>query len=161
MTKDDIEILFRTHYRKMLILANTMLHDEESAHDIVHDVFSSLLSGNVESVTDTFLMKGVRFACLKHIRSLNVRERIKRLYSLECSDIESDEWPDEEDVALIREVVDNELSDLTSRIVRLRFYGRKTYKEIATQLCVSEVTVYKHLSHALGVLRQKLNSYER
>ena len=76
MTTDDIEQLFRSNYKEMLILAKRLLHDEESARDIVHDVFASLLSGNVKTATTAYLLNGVRFACLKHIRHLSVRERL-------------------------------------------------------------------------------------
>lgn len=160
LTKDDIEQLFRTYYRKMLILANMLLHDEEAARDIVHDVFSSLLSGKVESVNESYLMSGVRFACMKQIRSLSTEERIKSLYALECNDIDVEEWPDEKAIELLRNAVDNELPDLTRRIVRYRFYDRKPYKEIAEFLSVSEVTVYKHLRHAIDVLRKIIKEHE-
>lgn len=144
----------------MLILANRLLHDEDSARDIVHDVFSSLLSRNVESVTESYLLQGLRFACLKHIRSLSVKERINKLYALDCEEIETEDWPNEEEVSLIRKVVEFELPALTAKIVRLRFYERMSYKEIATNLSISEVTVYKHLHHAIGVLRKKLKDHE-
>ena len=160
MTKEDIELLFRTHYKKMLILANTLLHDEEAARDIVHDVFTSLLTGKTKRVNEAYLMGGVRFACLKRIRSLSVEERLKKLYSMDCDDVERDDWPDEQMIALIRKVVAYELSEMTGRIVRLRFYDQLPYKEIAGLLSVSEVTVYKHLHHAVDVIRKKLKDNE-
>lgn len=160
MTNDEIEQLFRTHYRKMLILANTLLHDEEAARDIVHDVFSSLLSGKVKAVNESYLLNGVRFACLKRIRSLSAEDRIKSLYALEYDDIEAQEWPDEEVIVLMRKVIDQELPDLTRRIIRLRFYDRMSYKEIAGLLSVSEVTVYKHLRHGIDVLRKNIKNHE-
>ena len=160
MTKDDIELLFRTHYRKMLILANTLLHDEEAARDIVHDVFTSLLTGKTERVNEAYLMGGVRFACLKRIRSLSVEARLKKLYSMDCDYVEREEWPDEQMIALIRNVIFCELSEMTGRIVRLRFYERLPYKEIAGLLSVSEVTVYKHLHHAVDIIRKKLKDHE-
>ena len=160
MTRDYIERLFRTHYRKMLILANTLLHDEEAARDIVHDVFSSLLTGKLESVNETYLLNGVRFACLKRIRSLSTEEKIKNLYAFDYDSDESGDWPDEEVIDLLRKVIDQELPELTRRIVRYRFYDRKPYKEISRLLSVSEVTVYKHLRHAINVLRKKIKDHE-
>lgn len=160
MTKDYIELLFRTHYRKMLILANTLMHDEEAAHDIVHDVFSSLLTGNVETANESYLYKGVRFACLNRIRSLSTEEKIRKLYALEYCDYEDDNWPDEEVIDKLRKAIDEELPDFTKRIVRFRFNKRMSYKEIAGLLSVSEVTVYKHLHHAISVLRKKIKDHE-
>lgn len=160
MTKDDIELLFRTHYRKMLILANTLLHDEDAARDIVHDVFASILTGKADTVNEAYLMGGVRFACLKRIRSLSVEQRIKSLYAIDCYDVEKEDWPDEDIIDSLRKVIDCELSEMTGRIVRLRFYDRLTYKEIARLLSVSEVTIYKHLHHAIDVIRKKLKDHE-
>ncbi|MDE7108910.1 MAG: hypothetical protein K2O49_02930, partial [Muribaculaceae bacterium] len=81
--KDDIELLFRTNYKKMLALAIHLLHNEEAARDIVHDIFASILSKQIENVTSAYLLTGVRLACLKYIRSLSIKERINRLYAVD------------------------------------------------------------------------------
>lgn len=161
MPKEDIEQIFRSNYRTMLLLANRMVHDDDAARDIVHDVFASLLSGTVSSATPSYLLSGVRFACLKYIRSLSVREHLNKMYALDLSEMEDEEWPDEDTIAQIHEIVDRNLSELTRRIVMLRFCDRLTYSEIAEETGVSEVSVYKHLHHAMIVLRQNLNGNER
>ncbi len=161
MPKEDIEQIFRSNYRAMLLLANRMVHDEDAARDIVHDVFASLLSGRASAVTPSYLLSGVHFACLKYIRSLSVRERLNKMYALDLSEIEDEEWPDEEAIAQIHKIVDRDLSELTRRIVMLRFCDRLTYSEIAEETGVSEVSVYKHLHHAMIVLRQNFNGNER
>ena len=156
-TKSDIEQLFRSNYRAMLTLAIRLLHDPETARDIVHDVFESVLSENLSTVTSAYLLTGVRFASLKHLRSLSLRERFNNLYALDLDEIEDDEWPDPEDVARLNELIDDELTKQDRRVVRLRFNERLPYSEIAGQLGISEVAVYKHLRHAMNVLRQKFN----
>ncbi len=161
MNKDDIELLFRAHYVKMLKLADTLLHDEEAAHDIVHDVFSSLLIGKEKTVNESYLMNGVKFGCLKYIRSMSTQERIRYLYALEYEEIEDEDWPDDQMIGMLREAIVKELPEMTRLIVRLRFYQRKPYKEIANILSISEVTVYKHLHHAIEVLRKKIKDNER
>ena len=159
-TKEDIEQLFRSHYRAMFLLANRMLHDNDTARDIVHDIFAELLSGRYERVTSSFLMTGVRMACLKHIRSLSFRERVRRLYMLDFEAAEDDNWPDDEDVAKINAIIDL-LPEQTRKVVKLRFCSRLKYSEIAEELSVSEVSVYKHLRRAINVIRQKFNNDER
>ncbi|MDE5850242.1 MAG: hypothetical protein K2H38_08885 [Muribaculaceae bacterium] len=63
--KTHIERLFREHYRQLHRLAKILLHDDELARDIVHDVFASLLSGRKENtVTIGFLLNSVRNRCL-------------------------------------------------------------------------------------------------
>ena len=156
-TKSEIEQLFRGNYMAMLTLAIRLLHDADTARDIVHDVFESVLSGNLSTVTPAYLLTGVRFACLKHLRSLSVRERFNNLYALNLDEIEDDEWPDPEDVARLNELIDGALTSQCRRVVKLRFNKRMTYGEIAGQLGITEVAVYKHLRHAMDVLRQNFN----
>lgn len=103
----------------------------------------------------------MRFACLNHIRNLSVRERLNRLYALDLCEIEDDAWPDDEDVARLNAIVDSRLSDQCRRVVRLRFSGRLSYGDIAAELGISEVAVYKHLRHALNVLRENFIRNER
>lgn len=160
-TVNDIELLFRKNFKAMLTLANRLVHDEETARDIVHDIFASLLSDSPESVTTAYLLNGVRFACLNHIRDLSVRQRIYNLYSYETDDMESDSLPDDEAAARLNAVIERNLTEQCQRVVRLRFTGRLTYREIAEELGISEVAVYKHLRHALNVLRKNIKDYER
>lgn len=159
-TADDIEQLFRNNYKAMLTFANRLVHDSEVARDIVHDVFASLLSGDVTSVTPAYLISGVRYACLKHIRNTSVRERINKMYALDLQEIEDEEWPDDEDMARLNMIIDRLLPEQTKKIVRLRFESKMTYKEIAEEISVSEVSVYKHLRRAMNVLRQNFNEHE-
>lgn len=156
-TKNDIEQLFRSNYTVMLTLAIRLLRDTDTARDIVHDVFESVLSENLLTVTSAYLLTGVRFACLKHFRDLSLRERFNNLYALDLDEIEDDEWPDPEDVARLNELIDQSLTMQDRQVVRLRFNERMSYDEIAGQLGISEVAVYKHLRHAMDVLRQNFN----
>lgn len=158
-TASDIEQLFRSNYQGMLKFAVSLLHDEDAARDIVHDVFASLLSGNVSSVTPAYLLSGVRFACLKHLRDLSTRERLNKLYALDLDEIENETWPDEEDIALLNRIVDECLPEKTGTIVRLRFGRHMRYAEIAQELSISEVSVFKHLRHAIIVLRQHFKDH--
>lgn len=156
-TRNDIEQIFRSNYTLMLTLATRLMHDRELAHDIVHDVFASLLSDPPTKITTSYLLQGVRYACLSHIRNLSVRNRITQLYALDLDEIEDDEWPDEEDIARLNSIVGNMLTEQCRRVVKLRFVSRLKYKEIADELSISEVAVYKHLRHAINVLRQNFN----
>ncbi len=156
-TKDDIEKLFRSNYTAMLTLAIRLLHDADTARDIVHDVFESVLSENMSAVTPAYLLRGIRFASLKHLRSLSLRERFNNLYALDLDEVEDDEWPDTEDVARLNELIDQSLTVQDRRVVKMRFNERMSYDEIAGQLGISEVAVYKHLRHAMDVLRQNFN----
>ena len=156
-TTNDIEQLFKAHYAAMHRLAMLILRDEDAARDIVHDVFESLLVGGMTDVSGQYLLKAVRNRCLNHIRNLSARERVREIYALDECEIEDEEWPDDETISLIHSTVANDLTDACRRVVELRFTDGKSYKEIASKLCISEVAVYKHLRHAIDVLRKKLS----
>lgn len=154
---NDIEQLFKAHYTAMHRLAMLILRDEDVARDIVHDVFESLLNAGLTDVSGQYLLRAVRNRCLNYLRSLSTRERVKELYALDEREIADEELPDEETMAQIHSTVTNDLTAACRRVVELRFTDGKSYKEIATTLGVSEVAVYKHLRHAIDVLRKKLS----
>ena len=158
MTKiDDIENLFRTHYASMYRLAMLILRDENTSKDIVHDVFEALLVSGKTDVTEAYLLTAVRNRCLKHIRSLSVTNRLKEMYSLEEEEILSEQWPDEVTIRVIQTAIDTDLSESCRKVVNMRFIQGKSYQEIADTLGISTVAVYKHLRHAINVLRKKLS----
>ncbi len=154
---NDIERLFRTHYTDMYRLAMLLLRDEDASRDIVHDVFESLLNTGLTDVSDQYLLRAVRNRCLNHLRGLSTKERILEVYALDEKEIADEEWPDDETIAKIHETIANDLTDACRRVVELRFTAGKSYKEIALELGISEVAVYKHLRHAIDILRSKLS----
>lgn len=154
---NDIEQLFKTHYPTMHRLAMLTLRDEDAARDIVHDVFESLLNTGLADVSGQYLLRAVRNRCLNHLRSLSARERFMALYAIDEHEIADEDWPDDDTIAQIHFTVANDLSVACRRVVELRFTYGKSYKEIASALGVSEVAVYKHLRHAIDVLRNKLS----
>lgn len=156
-TTNDIEKLFRTHYTAMHRLAMLILRDEDASRDIVHDVFESLLNTGLTDVSEQYLLRAVRNRCLNHLRGLSTKERILEVYALDEKEIADEEWPDDETIAKIHETVASDLTDACRRVVELRFTDGKSYKEIAVELGISEVAVYKHLRHAIDVLRSKLS----
>ena len=156
-TKDDIERLFRTHYAAMYRLAMLILRDDDVARDIVHDVFEALLVSVQSDVSAPYLLTAVRNRCLKHIRRLSAIDRLKKAYSVDESEIEDEEWPDDATIALIQKTVAYGLTEACRCVVELRFSEGKSYQEITEILGISKVAVYKHLRHAIDVLRKKLS----
>ena len=155
--KDDIERLFRSHYAAMYRLAMLILRDDDVARDIVQDVFEAILVSGKSDVSAPYLLTAVRNRCLKHIRSLSVKDRIKEVYSVDEREIEDGEWPNDETIALIQKTVAHDLTEACRRVVELRFSEGKSYHEISEILGISKVAVYKHLRHATDVLRKKLS----
>lgn len=158
MTKfDDIENLFRTHYAAMYRLAMLILRDDNISKDMIHDVFEALLISGKTDVSEAYLLTAVRNRCLKHIRSLSVRDRLKEIFFIGEDEILNEEWPDAETIGLIQGTIANDLSESCRRVVYLRFADGKSYQEIADTIGISTVAVYKHLRHAIDILRKKLS----
>lgn len=145
----------------MYRLACRLLHDPEAARDIVQDVFRSVLDGPQERVTTPYLLQAVRYACFKHVRDLSTRQRLIRFYALDMDETDSETWPDDEELERLRSLINNQLPERTRTILELKFIKGLKYREIAQELSISEVAVYKQLRNAINTLRLYFKNDER
>ena len=153
MEKMHIQRLFKQHYAPMLRVACAILGDEQESKDVVSDVFACLLHGKTALMPDTeahYLLTSTRNQCLKRLRHEAVKRRMADLAAAEPSVCLQD---DDNRLADIDEFMANHLSEQEQRICRLRFSDGYTYDEIAAQEGMSRVAVWKHLSHALTLIR--------
>lgn len=154
---DEIEKLFRQHYAALLRIATVLVQDDEMARDIVHDVFASLVTAPASTATAVYLARAVRNRCFNQLRDISVRERFRNLYLLENDEADDEEaWPDEETLRLVADAIGSIPSEQCRRVVDMRYAQGMKYKEIADAAGISETAVYKHLRHALEVIRQTL-----
>jgi len=156
--RNEIEQLFKAHYAQMYRLAVALLHDDDLARDIVHDVFVSLLDVTRDTlISGGYLLRAVRNRSLNHIRDCEIHQRIANRYFLENEEYENEEWPDEETIARIYSLIKSEISPQAKRIMEFRFSEGLPFSRIAASIGISETAVYRHLSHALTIIRKKLN----
>ena len=156
--KKHIERLFKEHYRQLYRLAKVLLHDDEIARDIVHDVFATLLYGaNETSASAGYIFNAVRNRCLNYLRDASTHQRLVNHYLLEYEEYEAENWPDEETSARIHAIIKSELSQQCRRAMKLRFVEGLKYSEVAEAMGISETAVYKHVRHAIVTVRKKLN----
>ena len=147
----------------MLTIAVQMLKDDEEARDAVNDVFAKLADGSLvlpKENPERYLMTTIRNLCITRIRRMSLRERIKRRLSL--SEPSQASMTSEREMA--KEMIDyaeKTFSKQTWRVFQLRFDEGLLYREIAEQLGISEVAVYKHLAEALKKLKEKFNPTRR
>ncbi len=150
-----MEQLFRRHYARMLRVARTILGDEQESKDVVSDIFVALLSGRTTMMPGTeerYLLTSVRNQCLKRLRHECVKRQMA-LASVMTGTASDDMDADDERLADIDEFVAGSLSEQERRIFRLRFTDGCTYEEIAAAEGISRVAVWKHLSHALNLIK--------
>lgn len=156
--RKDIEQLFKAHYAQMYRLAMTLLHDDDLARDIVHDVFASLLDSHTSlHVSGGYLLKAVRNCSLNNIRNYEIHQRIANRYFLDNEEYDSERWPDDETIARIYSLINNDIPTQAKRVIELRFSDGMPFARIAAVMGISETAVYRHLSNALKIIRKKLN----
>lgn len=162
-SKGQIENLFMQYHRDMLRMAMMLVHDEEEAKDIVHDVFGRLLRDDTQLKEDGargFLMTSVRNACLNRIRSVKMQERAKRLYLLEAEVEASTTERLETESRLLLQGMGRLYPPVCREILQMHFRDGLTFREISQRLGVSDTTVYKHLRQALTQLRTYMNKQQ-
>lgn len=155
MKSQVIQQLFMQHYAKMLRVARTILYDEQESLDVVSDIFASLLHGHTVLMPETaenYLLRSVRNRCFKRLRHTSVPIAASG-YAEQTDDSEVED----ERLADIDELVASRLSEQEQRIFRLRFSDGLSYEEIAAEERISRVAVWKHLSHALNLIRNHFN----
>lgn len=154
----ETEQLFRENYEQLIALALSLLHDENEARDAVSDVFERLVNGTLHlplQRTDAYLMVAVRNHCLDRIRHLSLREKIRRHLTLSTPSLTPIET--EQQIEDMMDYALQKLTPQTFRVFQLRFGDGMAYREIAQELNISEVAVYKHLAQALRKLREHFN----
>ncbi len=153
LKKVDLQQLFRQHYAKMLRVARTLLFDEQESKDVVSDIFAHLLRGQTVLQAGTeegYLLTSVRNQCLKRLRHEETKRRMEAWTAAEAMPLQLYE---DERLTDIEEWVATHLSEQEQRIFRLRFTDGCSYEEIAASEGISRVAVWKHLSHALNLIR--------
>lgn len=157
MERMEIRRLFCQHYAKMYRVARSILYDEQESEDVVSDIFESLLHGQMVLLPDTeesYLLTSVRNQCFKRLRHEGVKLQMKeRLAAERTADADSED----ERLTDIDEFVARHLSAQEQRIFHFRFSEAYSYEEIALAENISKVAVWKHLSHALNLIRNHFN----
>ena len=152
MERIECQRLFMQHYAKMYRVARTILYDEQESEDVVSDIFEHLLHKQTVLIPDTeehYLLTSVRNQCFKRLRHVS-----SSLQDGDYAELADDSETDDERLTDIDEFVANHLSVQEQRIFRLRFTDGYSYEEIAAAEGISRVAVWKHLSHALNIIRQ-------
>lgn len=152
--KKTIELLFRKHYGRMLLTARTLLRNQEEAEDVVGDVFETLMYSQQEldmNHVESFLLVSVRNTCLNRIRHRMAAERARRQQTQEAAEEAYAELPLDD----ILHYIANELKPQTKQVMMLRYNEGKKYADIASDLGISRVAVYKHLNKALKILKKQ------
>ncbi len=129
----------------------SLLHDEDDARDVVHEVFLKLWESETRIENpNAYILRSVRNTSLSRIRNLDVREKVKRNLMLEPPPEDFDYEQRNEDV---KTAIARLLSSREREIVEKIYTEGLSYKEAAENLGVSVAAINKNIVAALKKLR--------
>ena len=164
MKKEEIAQLFRQHYGQMFQLARRMIYDDEESRDVVSEVFATLIKTDIlPKNIEGYLMASVRNRCLNLLEHKDVRAKFEHAYTLEmkqnvATDDETFSYTSvEQCYQQMMSFAKRHLSAQTLTVFRMRHIDGMKYQEIADQLGISRVMVYKHLAKAMHTIKEYKN----
>lgn len=150
-TETEFETLYIECFPSALKLALSLLHEEDEARDVVHEVFLKLWESDTPiDHPKAYIIRLVRNASIDRIRKLDIRERIRQKLLLEPPPEDFDiDQRNEEVIYAIRNV----LSSREREVVEKIYSDGLSYKDTAASLGVSVSAVNKNIVGALKKLR--------
>lgn len=160
----EFESLYRENYSRMYFFSLTIVGEEESARDIVSDVFSKVWD-NYDLLDHrnilSYLMTSVRNRSIDHLRRMRRKGMTTDIAHL-LTDIEALRWDEEREMMLQRIERDIlALPEMTQNVMRLCYFKRMTYNETAEMLGITPRMVKRHISNALARLRERYGVHKK
>lgn len=140
--------------------------DEQTAYDVVHDVFARIWAGKQFRLPEReirfYLFRCVLNACRDHVRHQQVESGFAakasaelKLYELDYHEAHWEHAPDERQLrAVLREI--DKLPERCREIFRQAYLEGKKSREIAEEFQISQRTVEAQLYKALKIIRRAL-----
>ena len=159
--------LFRQYSRPLFYYAAKFV-DDESARDIVQDIFLKLWSDQKITITlslNSLLFTMVRNSCLQQLEKLKVRSKYLVSNKLMLQEEELRFYSEERSSLIEQEVEDklnnvlNRLPDRCRQVFLMSRFEDKKNKEIAVELDISVKAVEKQITKALATIRIEMKDY--
>jgi RNA polymerase sigma-70 factor (family 1) len=167
MKADDkraFEEIYHRYWLKLYLFANNQIGKKEEAEDLIQNLFENLWKkrhdSNIRNLS-TYLMVSVKYLALAHIKSMiNMRKYQEYLIFQEIYATTSAE--DIINYSDLQKAVENAMKTLpekTVEVFKMSRYDKKSVKEIAGYLNLSEKAVEYHITKSLKVLKAELNTF--
>ena len=161
ITKEQtFEYFFRKYYAALCFFAQSTIHNEEEAKDIVQDCFIKFWDD--DSVTEkansvkSFLYTMVRNRCIDYVRRQKIMRKVKTYLQSNEEDAEYfDELAFAEMVRLVLDHIET-LPPRTGNILKKYYLQGKKQKKIAAELSITENAVGMQQRRAIKLLKKKL-----
>ena len=151
--------LFLAMHPKLIRYATTLMGNADEAKDIVSEVFGKTWENftSLDDEASAWLYTATRNGCLNRLKHLQVEQsHIEAIILATQTDVDNGYW-EHERLLQKAEAIARSLPEPTCTILRLCYWEKKTYREVAEQLDISPDTVKKHISKALQILREEMN----
>lgn len=153
--------LFRKYYKLLLANAYLVLHDEQSADDVVQsffiDIWEKQLYLRMEGEIKGYLFRAVYNRALNYAKQRSGEQR--RLMNYQQGQEEQGEEVDSKD---IQEKLQHALKDFPGKrrqAFTLVYLEEKKYQEAANEMSLSINSLKTHLKIALKIVRKKLKNH--
>ena len=151
--------LFVEMYPKLVRYAAALMTDADEARNIVSDVFERAWQRHAtldDESGHAWLYAAVRNACLNRLKHLQVeREHLEAVIEATRADM-ADNYRQHEVLLRRAEEIAHSLPEPTRSILRMCYWDKQTYRQVAEHLGISPDTVKKHISKALRTLRETM-----
>ena len=152
----EFETLYIQCVPQAMRLALSLLHEEDEARDVVHEVFLRLWESDVKiDSPNAYIIRAVRNSCLSRIKRLDMRERIRSQLMLEPPPDDFDYERRNEEVLVAMQKL---LTPRERQVVDKIYSEGLTYKDTADSLGVSVAAINKNIVGALKKLRTHFKS---
>lgn len=158
------EQVFKEHFKSLHAYACSILKDEDSAEEVVQNVFYKLWEKkeriNTLDSIPAYLYRSVYNESLNMIKHNKVRSEYQAHagYRTDHSDNTADQTNLKElEVRLTKAM--NELPEQCRTIFQMSRFEELKYREIADKLNLSVKTIENQMGKALKLMRQKLSDY--
>ena len=166
------EQLYKSYYPRLTAYASLFLKSDE-VHDIVQDVFLSLLERTNkkidESTLNAYLYRAVQNKCIDFIRHKTLQDQYasavgKKMLQMEMEYLYTSRNEIEEGLLSqeLQDQIDSAVETLPPKgkeVFKLHFEHRKTAKEIASIMNISCSTAENHIYTCIKSLQKKLMKY--
>ncbi|MFZ1749064.1 MAG: RNA polymerase sigma-70 factor [Saprospiraceae bacterium] len=159
--EEALEKIYASYYSHLCNQVYLIIHDENTAEDIVQDVFFEVWKKkdtiNINQSLVGYLKRACRNRTLNHIRDNKSRwEGDSQLVEIYDSSYSTVELMSAEELDLSIQRIIEELPERCGIIFALSRYEEMSYIEIASELDISIKTVENQISKALKILRENL-----
>lgn len=169
LLKSDDELalseMYLRYWDKLLVVAGNRIDDYALAEEAVQDVFISLWKRRhaleLTHALSTYLAVAIKYRVIREQQN-----QFRYIHKLEASanDTEESFAPSADEHLLEKEIMQRieasvlQLPEKCRIVFRMSREDGKTYKQIATELDISEKTVEQHMSKAIKHLRSDLTT---